>query len=95
MTIEHTDLSSLVSQADLAELRSRATAVRNAMAAVKELHGIYNWCATDEIKCRGCGERLEIPYLRSTNQVADRVLAEHQQAQLQLLLGASPWPDGE
>ncbi|TSE15673.1 hypothetical protein B1A87_006925 [Arthrobacter sp. KBS0703] len=38
MTLEHTELSSLVSEADLAELASLAAAVSDGMDRIKELH---------------------------------------------------------
>lgn len=96
MTLEQTDLSTLVSDADLAELHSRATVVRDGMAQVREAHPGYNWAWTDEIRCRGkeCGASLDIPLLRSNTSVADRVFADHQQKHLQLILNESPWPNG-
>lgn len=86
MTLEHTELSSLVSDADLADLHAITEAVRDGMAKIKEYHPAYNWVWTDEIECRGCRDRLEIPPLKSTSPVADRVFEDHQQFHLQHML---------
>ncbi|MET4143882.1 hypothetical protein [Arthrobacter sp. UYCo732] len=86
MTLEHTELSTLVSTADLADLSSLAAVVHDATARIKEYHPAYSWKWTDEIVCRGCGDSLEIPFLTSTKPVADRVFADHQQFHLQHML---------
>lgn len=95
MTLEQTDLSTLVSDADLTELHTRATAVRDGMTQVQAAHPGYNWAWTDEIRCRGkeCGASLDIPPLRSNTTFADNVFADHQQKHLQLILNESPWPN--
>lgn len=95
MTLEQTELSNLVSEADLAELDSLAAAVSDGMDRIKELHPAYNWKWTDEIVCRGCGDSLEIPLLRSTTPVADLVFADHQQFHLQHMLNESDRYGGE
>lgn len=86
MTIEHTDIVSVLSSADMADLQLRAAQLQDAMDAVAKAHGAYNWVWTDEIACRGCGARLEIPLLKSTNAVADSALERHRQEQLRVLL---------
>jgi hypothetical protein len=94
MTIENTELSNLVSEADLAELNALSAAVWQGMERIKEWHPGYSWRWTDEIVCRGCGDPLEIPFTKSTNAVADRVFADHQQFHLQHLLnenGRTGW----
>ena len=90
MTIEHTDFRTMVSEADLMDFRSRASAVTAGMATVKDLHPGYSWVWTHEIRCRGkeCNASLDIPRLTSTNAVADRVFADHQHEQLQQFLNA-------
>lgn len=90
MTIEHADLRSTVSEADLMDLRSLASATTAGVATVKELHPGYSWVWTDEIRCWGkeCNASLDIPPLTSTNAVADRVFADHQQTELQRILSA-------
>ena len=95
MTLERTELSDLVSDADLAELSTIAAAVQDGMARIKELHPAYSWCWTDEIVCRGCEDRLEIPLHASTKPVADRVFADHQQFHLQHMLNENTRHDGE
>lgn len=78
----------MVSEADLMDFRSRASAATAGMAKVKGLHPGYSWVWTDEIRCWGkeCNASLDISPLTSTNAVADRVFADHQQKQLQRLL---------
>lgn len=90
MTIEHTDLRTVVSEADLLDLRSLTSAATAGMATVKELHPGYNWVWTDEIRCWGkeCNASLYIPPLTSTSTVAGRVFADHQQKELQRILNA-------
>lgn len=90
MTLEHTELSNLFSEADFAELQDLEKAVHDATARIKEYHPGYSWCWTDEIECRGCGDRLEIPLLFSTKPVADRVFADHQQFHLGHMLNDDP-----
>lgn len=90
MTLEHTELSNLFSEADFAELHALADAVQDATVRIKKLHPAYNWCWTDEIECRGCGDRLEIPIRTSTKPVADRVFADHQQFHLGHMLNEDP-----
>lgn len=86
MTLEHTELSTLISDADLAELHAITAAVQDSTDKIKELHPAYSWRWTDEIICRGCGDSLEIPLLTSTTPVADQVFADHQQFHLQHML---------
>lgn len=90
MTIEHTDLRTVVSEADLLDLRSLTSAATAGMATVKELHPGYSWVWTDEIRCWGkeCNASLYIPPLTSTSAVAGRVFADHQQKDLQRILSA-------
>lgn len=94
MTLEYTELSTLVSDADLAELHAISATVRDGMAKIKEYHPAYSWRWTDEIVCRGCGDSLEIPFMNSTNPVADRVFADHQQFHLQHMLNENEQYNG-
>lgn len=95
MTLEHIELSNLVSDVDLADLQDITAAVSDCMARIKEHHPAYSWCWTDEIVCRGCRDRLEIPLMASTKPVADRVFADHQQFHLGHMLNEHDRYNGE
>jgi hypothetical protein len=82
MTLERIELSTLFSESDFAEFQALAYAVQECTVRIQEVHPAYSWRRTDEIVCRGCGDRLEIPILTSTKPVADRVFADHQQFHL-------------
>lgn len=86
MTREHTDLTGLISSEDVAQLREAAETNTSGMAAVREQHSRYYRQATDEIRCTGCDQPLEIPFISNTTATVYRIFAAHQASQLGLLL---------
>ncbi|BCW54488.1 hypothetical protein OUO20_06240 [Arthrobacter sp. FX8] len=85
-----TEVGSIHSTGDAALVTAAAnaitTAVATAMQSVLERHAAYNWVWTDEIRCRGCGASLPIPYLSSTRANADLVFEAHRSAEVGTLL---------
>lgn len=67
---------------------AKTDAVTAALQRVWEGHPAYSWVWTDEIRCRGCDARLEIPVLASTRASADKAFKAHQSAELDALLSA-------
>ncbi|GAB5077143.1 hypothetical protein [Arthrobacter sp. AD-310] len=80
------EIGSSLSNEDAAHFAAKAEAITTAMQQVRDLHPAYSWVWTDEIRCRGCNASLEIPLLASTNANADKALAAHQSAQLDVFL---------
>ncbi|WP_411374062.1 hypothetical protein ACLH0K_13445 [Arthrobacter sp. MPF02] len=71
-----------------ATLFAAKTEAMTATQRVQEGHPAYSWVWTDEIRCRGCDARLEIPVLASTRASADKAFRAHQAAELDALLAA-------
>lgn len=92
MTLEHTELSTLVGDELIAQLHASATAVTEGMDRVLQQHPGYAWVWTDQIRCRGndCGQDLEIPLLKSTQITEDRIFEAHRSAHLNAFLKESP-----
>lgn len=92
MTLEHTELSTLVGDELIAQLHASATAVTEGMDRVLQQHPGYAWVWTDQIRCRGndCGQDLEIPLLKSTKITADRIFEAHRSEHLNAFLKESP-----
>lgn len=86
-----TEVGSIHNTGDAALVAAAANAITTAIAAamqgVLERHAAYNWVWTDEIRCRGCGASLAIPYLSSTRANADLVFEAHRSAEVGALLG--------
>ncbi|TLM81706.1 hypothetical protein FDW83_14885 [Pseudarthrobacter sp. NamE2] len=77
-----------LSNGDATLFAAKSEAITTAMQRVREGHPAYSWVWTDEIRCRGCDARLDIPVLASTRASADRAFQAHQSAELDALLAA-------
>ncbi len=86
MTI--TDFRTTVSDTAETELPVTPEMFSAGMGAVRELHPRYKFTYSNEIRCDGwaCSRFMDMEVEGITRHTADRVYAEHQAQELQLLI---------
>lgn len=82
------EIGNILSNEDAEHLAAAAAKVSAAMHQVEQAHPAYNWVWTDEIICRGCDKRLEVPYLASNKVNADLAFERHLAEETDIILEA-------
>ena len=98
MSIEISDLTTLVGDTAVAELAAREAAVTAAVRQVEQEHPGYSYSYSTEIRCNawGCGRFMEIKVGKGHNNAAAEAFAAHRAERVDALLNEwFPAPEGE
>ncbi|QOT19590.1 hypothetical protein [Paenarthrobacter sp. YJN-5] len=98
MSIEISDLTTLVGDTAVAELAAREEAVRAAVRQVEHEHPGYSYSYSTEIRCNawGCGRYMDIKVGKGHQNAAPEAFAAHRAERVDALLAEwFPAPENE